>query len=216
MCRRGTGSDRPRRKAKTALFVLGSLALAGLAAGGLTHAWRSYRATAPPETQAAAGNEPAKSMFERAKSMFHVPALPSLTPPTEPTAGPRPDPFAGPAMPANFSSQSDMERYIDRQSAAQARQQSTEGAKRRVHVTLYATKSCGECGRARAWLRDNEVTYFERDIEADPAARRKMTLINDRGTVPTLDVEGDVLLGFDEGAVKTAIARASQHHVGER
>lgn len=79
---------------------------------------------------------------------------------------------------------------------------------RTVRITLYTTPWCPHCSRARQWLRHNGIPFVERDIEQDPANRRAMTAINPRGSVPTIDVDGQVLVGFNERQVGEAITRS--------
>ncbi len=84
---------------------------------------------------------------------------------------------------------------------------------RTVPITLYTTPWCPHCSRARQWLRHNGIPFVERDIEKDPANRRALTALNPRGGVPTIDVDGQVMVGFCEHQVGEAIARAVQRRL---
>ena len=79
---------------------------------------------------------------------------------------------------------------------------------RTVPITLYTTPRCPHCTRARQWLRHNGIPFVERDIEKDPSNRRAMTALNPRGGVPTIDVDGQILVGFNERQAGEAIAKS--------
>jgi glutaredoxin len=88
-----------------------------------------------------------------------------------------------------------------------------EALLRTVPITLYTTPGCPHCSRARQWLRHNGIPFEERDIERNPADRRAMTALNPRGSVPTIEVDGQVLVGFNERQVGAAIKRSVQRRL---
>jgi mycoredoxin len=58
-------------------------------------------------------------------------------------------------------------------------------------IRMYTTTSCGDCHRAKRFLRERQLSYEEIDIEADPVAADFVSLANDRKfKVPTFDVNG--------------------------
>ncbi|MBZ0115471.1 MAG: glutaredoxin family protein [Sandaracinaceae bacterium] len=82
----------------------------------------------------------------------------------------------------------------------------------RVHVTLYTTRWCPVCVRARDWLHDRGVRYQEHDVERDPHAALAHRRLNPSRTVPTADVEGTVLVGFVAEEWRSAIDSAAHRH----
>ena len=82
-------------------------------------------------------------------------------------------------------------------------------ATHKVPITMYSTAWDPGCRRARTWLVAHGYTYTERDVEADPAASRaRAALTSDRG-VPVIDVDGQVLTGFDEARLARALEYAA-------
>jgi glutaredoxin len=79
-------------------------------------------------------------------------------------------------------------------------------------VVVYTTSWCPVCKRAKAWMNRNGVAYEERDIEASREYSSKMRALNPRGSIPTIDVDGDVLVGFSEQALMSSLERARQRH----
>ncbi|HCF56632.1 MAG TPA: hypothetical protein DFS52_01380 [Myxococcales bacterium] len=73
--------------------------------------------------------------------------------------------------------------------------------------TLYTTSWCGACRRARAWFGQEGIDFEEKDIEKDSAAQQEMTRKCQRaglrsGGVPVIDIDGEVMVGFDEARVR--------------
>ena len=60
-------------------------------------------------------------------------------------------------------------------------------------IRVYATKWCGDCRRARLFLKEKQIAYEELDINADPEAAKFVMKVNDgKRKVPTFDVNGRV------------------------
>ncbi len=73
-------------------------------------------------------------------------------------------------------------------------------------VVMYCTRWCPGCRRARAWFQANKVDYIEVDIDVTPgAADQVKKWANGYRTTPTFDIEGTILVGYDEKKVEAAI-----------
>lgn len=81
-----------------------------------------------------------------------------------------------------------------------------------VRLTLYSTRWCPACAHVRGWLHARGIPYAERDVEQSAAAAARMRQLNRAGTVPTIDVEGEVVVGFSEEALRSAIDRAAHRY----
>lgn len=58
-------------------------------------------------------------------------------------------------------------------------------------VTLNATAWCGDCRRAKKFLREHGVAFHEMDIDEAPEAEALVIRVNNgRRKVPTIEVEG--------------------------
>jgi glutaredoxin 3 len=86
-------------------------------------------------------------------------------------------------------------------------------AMQRVPVTLYTTTWCKHCERARAFMRANSIPFVEHDIEASESAKRAQKALNPAGGVPTIDVDGQVLVGFNEASALHALVAAAQRRM---
>jgi glutaredoxin len=86
-------------------------------------------------------------------------------------------------------------------------------ARRTVDITLYGATWCPSCKQARAWLDANGMAYNERDVDRSEDASRTMRKLNPAGTIPVIDVEGEVVVGFAPDAVDRAIRRRAERRV---
>jgi glutaredoxin len=77
-------------------------------------------------------------------------------------------------------------------------------------VVVYTTSWCPVCKRAKTWLNSSGVAYEERDVESSRTYAREMGRINPRGSVPTIALDGDVMVGFSENKMASMLERAVQ------
>jgi glutaredoxin len=58
-------------------------------------------------------------------------------------------------------------------------------------ITMYSTRWCPDCRRAKTFLKERGVEFREIDIEEDPSAEEIVIKANDgRRRVPTLEIGG--------------------------
>jgi glutaredoxin 3 len=176
---------------------LALLALALLALGVLAVVLHK-RASRPPEPIAAAVEE--------------SPAEPA-PPPARPAPPPEPRPASRDARPAPRSPRA---RQNDEPADAGPakedegeKRRALEAAMQRVSIRMYTTQWCPRCREAKAWLAAHHQGYSELDVEASDGNRRAQRALNPAGGVPTIDVEGEVLVGFSAGSLDGAIRRAA-------
>jgi glutaredoxin len=82
-------------------------------------------------------------------------------------------------------------------------------AARRSHVIVYTAAWCPVCRRAKAWMNANGVPYDDRDVDASSADKQALRRINPKGSIPTFDVEGQVMVGFSEASCINLVQRAA-------
>jgi glutaredoxin len=78
-------------------------------------------------------------------------------------------------------------------------------------IRLYTTSWCPHCAHARQWLKAQHVEYAELDVEKNVWANRENRRLNGRGSVPTLDADGEVVKGFSADEFRAALDRAAAH-----
>jgi len=65
-------------------------------------------------------------------------------------------------------------------------------------VTIYTTPTCVYCKMTKAFFKDNNVQYDEKDVSTDAEARDEMIAKSNQMGVPVIDVDGQFLVGFDK------------------
>jgi glutaredoxin len=83
-----------------------------------------------------------------------------------------------------------------------------------VTVIIYGASWCGPCHQAADYLKSRGVAYVMKDIEETPGAaaemRDKLSRVGNRGgSIPVIDVRGQILVGFSASSLDRALAKAS-------
>ncbi|MGA9853159.1 MAG: glutaredoxin 3 [Gammaproteobacteria bacterium] len=65
-------------------------------------------------------------------------------------------------------------------------------------VTIYSTRVCPYCMRAKTLLQSKQVPYTEFLVDTDPARREEMEKKSQRRTVPQIFVGEHHVGGYDE------------------
>ena len=65
-------------------------------------------------------------------------------------------------------------------------------------VTIYTTPSCVYCKMTKAFFKENNVQYDEKDVSTDATARDEMIAKSNQMGVPVIDVDGELSVGFDK------------------
>lgn len=72
-------------------------------------------------------------------------------------------------------------------------------------VKVYSTPTCPYCIRAKQFLKDNNIDFQDIDVSSDSQQADKMVEISGQMGVPVLDIEGDVIVGFDKERIAQAL-----------
>ncbi|EIJ34585.1 MAG: glutaredoxin 3 [Thiothrix sp.] len=71
---------------------------------------------------------------------------------------------------------------------------------KQASVSMYSTRFCPYCLRARALLQRKGVEYTEVDVGGDPALWEEMERLSGRETVPQIFIGGLSIGGYDDMA----------------
>ncbi len=74
-------------------------------------------------------------------------------------------------------------------------------------VTIYTTPSCGYCRVAKSWFREQHVPFTEYDVAADHRRAEEMVRKSGQMGVPVIDVNGRIIVGFNQGEIERALKR---------
>lgn len=73
-------------------------------------------------------------------------------------------------------------------------------------IVMYTTQTCGYCVKARAWLKERNLPWDERDIEASAEAQAQWKSHGGIGT-PLILVNGKRFNGFSPDALEAELAK---------
>ena len=65
-------------------------------------------------------------------------------------------------------------------------------------VNIYTTPTCVYCQMAKEFFKENNVSYQENDVSSDAKAREEMINKSGQMGVPVIEVEGEIVIGFDK------------------
>jgi len=65
-------------------------------------------------------------------------------------------------------------------------------------VKIYTTPNCPYCYTLKEFLKENEINFLEIDVSSDKKARKEMIEKSGKMEVPVLDIDGQIVVGFDK------------------
>ncbi len=72
-------------------------------------------------------------------------------------------------------------------------------------VKIYSTPTCPFCIRAKEFLKENNVLFEDTDVSTNQEAARDMIEKSGQMGVPVLDIDGQIIVGFDKERIKNAL-----------
>jgi len=72
-------------------------------------------------------------------------------------------------------------------------------------VKIYSTPTCPWCAKTKAFFKANKVAFTDIDVSKNKAAAQEMVKKSGQMGVPVIDIDGKILVGFDEGKLKSAL-----------
>jgi glutaredoxin-like YruB-family protein len=73
------------------------------------------------------------------------------------------------------------------------------------NVKIYSTPTCPYCQRAKQFLSENGIPYENINVSVDSQAAEEMIQKSSQMGVPVLDIEGQIIVGFDKERIKRAL-----------
>lgn len=67
-----------------------------------------------------------------------------------------------------------------------------------ANITIYSTPTCHFCHMAKDFLTEHNVPFTDYDVQADLEKRAEMAEKSGGMAVPVIDVDGEVMVGFDK------------------
>lgn len=74
-----------------------------------------------------------------------------------------------------------------------------------TQIKVYSTVTCPWCHKLKEFLKENGVDFEDIDISANPKAAEEMIEKSGQMTVPVLDIDGAIIIGFDRESIARAL-----------
>lgn len=72
-------------------------------------------------------------------------------------------------------------------------------------VKVYSTPTCPWCIRTKQFLKENNINFQDIDVSSDKQAADEMMQKTGQMGVPVIDIEGEIIVGFDKERIKQAL-----------
>lgn len=72
-------------------------------------------------------------------------------------------------------------------------------------VKIYTTNHCPYCVQAKDFFKKNNVQFSEINVEEDEAAAEEMIEKSGQMGVPVIDINGEIIIGFNKPAIEKAL-----------
>ena len=80
-------------------------------------------------------------------------------------------------------------------------------------VIVYSTPTCPYCHMVKDYLKQKNVEFKDVDVAADQAAGQEMVKKSGQMGVPVIDIDGKIIIGFNQEEIKKTLSSLDQ---GER
>jgi len=73
------------------------------------------------------------------------------------------------------------------------------------NVKVYSTPTCPYCIRVKQFLKESAVNFNDIDVSSDQDAAQEMIKRSGQMGVPVVDIDGELIVGFDKEKIKKAL-----------
>lgn len=74
-------------------------------------------------------------------------------------------------------------------------------------IKVYSTPTCPWCVKAKDFLKEKGVEFEDINVAADPKASQEMAEKSGQMGVPVLDINGTIIVGFDQAKIEEALQK---------
>ena len=73
------------------------------------------------------------------------------------------------------------------------------------NVKVYSTPTCPWCIRTKQFLKDHNISFEDIDVSSNQQAAEEMVQRSGQMGVPVVDINGQIIVGFDKEKINTAL-----------
>ena len=76
-----------------------------------------------------------------------------------------------------------------------------------MRIRVFSTAACPYCHILKDFLKENKIEFEDINVAEDQKAAEEMVEKSGQRGVPVLDVNGEIIVGFDPDAIKAALKK---------
>ena len=74
-------------------------------------------------------------------------------------------------------------------------------------IRIFSVSNCKQCSLAKDFFSQRGLTFKEIDVKQNLGNLRRMRRISDAGIVPVIQINNEVIVGFDEAGLKDILKK---------
>lgn len=74
-------------------------------------------------------------------------------------------------------------------------------------IKVYTTNTCPWCVKVKNYLKSENIDFEELNVQDDMIAREEMVKKSNQMGVPVLDINNNIIIGFDKPAILQALGK---------
>ncbi|MDD3399539.1 MAG: glutaredoxin domain-containing protein [Candidatus Paceibacterota bacterium] len=72
-------------------------------------------------------------------------------------------------------------------------------------VRVFSTPACPYCVTLKEFLKENNIEFEDINVAEDAKAREEMINKTNQMGVPVVDIDGEIVIGFDKGKISSLL-----------
>jgi glutaredoxin-like YruB-family protein len=76
-------------------------------------------------------------------------------------------------------------------------------------VKIYSTSTCPWCAKTKEFFKSHKIPFTNIDVSSNQIAAKEMMKKSGQMGVPVIDINGKIIVGFNEDALKNALKMKS-------
>jgi len=85
-----------------------------------------------------------------------------------------------------------------------------------MNIKIYSTPSCPYCKLAKDFMKEKKIDFKEVDVAGDPSAANEMVKISGQMGVPVIDIDGQIIVGWNKDAIEESINAGAKKPAKEK
>jgi len=74
-----------------------------------------------------------------------------------------------------------------------------------MQIKIFSTPTCSYCVTLKTFLKEKGFDFQDIDVSKDQTALEEMVKKSNQMGVPVIDIDGQIIVGFDKGRIEKAL-----------